>query len=124
MAAYAQAGVGAVSTALDFIRGQQQLGIQRQAVDDARRNADMQAYLTNRGMDLQQRLSEAGQVDAYGNRVMYDPNSNTWVTLTSPQGQALINRSEAIAREREIPNLTYGPGERSLALDRRLAAGE
>src|SRR5215472_2188680 len=123
-AAGIQAGAAVASTVADFIRGQQQLGIQQQAIDDARRNQAMQTYLTQRGMDQQYRLSTAGQTDAYGNRVVYDPTTNTWVTATSPQGQALINRSDAIQRQFDIANLTTGQDERSMALGRRLAAGE
>jgi len=123
-AAGIQAGAGILGAGLDFIRGQQQLGIQQRAIDQARRDADMQAYLTMRGMDLQQRMSTAGQRDVYGNRVLYDPNTNTWVTETSPQGQALINRSDLIQRQQDIRNLTTGQDERTLALQRRVAAGE
>src|SRR5262245_49455231 len=118
-----ETGTKIAGTIMDVIGKQQQLGLEQQRVAEARRQGDMQAYLAMRGMNLQEQLSKAGQTDVYGNKVIYDPNTNSWVTLTSPEGQALINRSEAIQREQEIPNLTTGPGFRSLDVARRLAAG-
>jgi hypothetical protein len=83
----------------------------------------MQNYLAARGMDLQQTMSQAGQKDVYGNQLMYDPNTNTWVSLTSPQGQALLNRSDAIQRQQDIRNIN-AETERSMGTERRVQAGE
>ena len=123
MAQWAMAGGQLINTGLDFLKSQQQMGIEQQKIAEARRNADMQAYLTQRGMNLQEQMAKAGQRDVYGNQVIFDPNTNQWVTLTSPQGQALINRSDAIQRMMDVRNIGQ-EGERDLAQQRRLAAGE
>jgi hypothetical protein len=130
MASGVTAGAQVASTALDFIRGQQELAMKGRAISDAEQNARVQGELTSEQLADQRtallrqwQLATAGQEDVYGNRVIFDPTSNTWVTATSPQGQALINRSDAIQRANDVRALTQGQTEQDIGYQRRLDQG-
>jgi hypothetical protein len=123
VAPFIMAGVQAAGQVMDFIGKQQQMGIERDKVAEAKRAQGVQEFLTQLSMDRQYNLSTAGQKDVYGNQVVYDRNTNSWVTLTSPEGQALINRGEAITRNADVRNLGQGEAERNEGRTRRLAEG-
>jgi len=99
-------------------------GRQDAAIGAANQNQQAQQALQAQMMRQQMKLATSGQTDARGNQLMYDPSSNTWVTMLSPQGQALLNRSDAVQRQFDVQNLGTGANERSAAMTRRLSEGE
>jgi hypothetical protein len=116
-----------IGSGLNFIQGQQQLGMQNRAISDAEQNQRVQGELNREQQDTQMQtllrqwqLATAGQQDVYGNKLIFDPTTNSWVTATSPKGQELINRSDAIQRTQDVRNLTQGQTEQNLAYGRRL----
>lgn len=117
-------GAALAGTAASVASQQIAAGKQDAAAGVAGKNAAAQTALQQQMMRQQLKLSTAGQTDARGNQLMYDPSTNTWVTMLSPQGQALLNRSDAVQRQFDVQNLGTGADERGAALTRRLSEGE
>lgn len=101
-----------------FSAGQQRAQ-QGQAINQARAQYEGELALRRMMLERQYQLATAGQTDAYGNKLIYDPNSG-WVSLPSAKGQELINRSDAINRMHDVETLGRGAMERSANFQRRL----
>jgi hypothetical protein len=99
-------------------RAQAQSGINAAGANAASANELQRAMA-----DRQYTLSTSGQTDERGNQLIYDPTSNTWKTLLSPEGKALLARSDAINRMHDVDTLGRGASERSANYQRRLAEG-
>jgi hypothetical protein len=122
-AAAITAGASVLGTGASLYSSGQQRAQQGQAIDQASANQQAQLELQREMLRQQYQLSTAGQTDARGNQVIYDPGTNTWKTLLSPEGQALLARSDAINRMQDVQTLGRGATEKSLAYQRRLAEG-
>lgn len=90
----------------------------------ALQEAQMNYLLQKQQMEQQYRLSTAGQTDARGNRTSYDPSSNSWKVDVTPTTQGLIGASDQAHRLALVRNLSSGQNEQSLAMSRRLKAGD
>lgn len=123
-AAIIGAGASLAGTGASVLSGMGKSADQAQAVGAAQQNSAAQTALQQQMLAQQYKLATSGQKDARGNQLMYDPSSNTWVTMLSPQGQALLNRSDAVQRQFDVQNLGTGANERSAALQRRISEGE
>lgn len=117
-------GAALAGTGASILSSSAQGARQDAAIGTANQNSAAQRALQEQMLRQQMKLSTAGQTDARGNQLMYDPSSNTWVSMLSPQGQALLNRSDAVQRQFDVQNLGTGANERSSAMNRRLSEGE
>lgn len=83
--------------------------------------ADRQFGLSQRELALaeeQAQLARAGQIDANGNRIIYDPATNTWKTELTPEQRRLLDASNL----EEQRTLTYdAPAARAEAMRQRSA---
>jgi hypothetical protein len=122
--AAATLGVGLATTAATMYSGAKQREAAQQGVDVASNAAAKQDELQRAIADRQYRLSTAGQTDERGNQLVYDPRTNEWKSILSPEGQALLNRSDAITRMHDVETLGRGASERSVGYQRRLQEGE
>ncbi|MCA2510501.1 MAG: hypothetical protein IM561_08975 [Microcystis sp. M60BS1] len=80
----------------------------------AKQQADVQNALTARQLDLadqEARMSRASQTDSMGNKLVYDPISNSWTTTLS-------------ARGKQIQDAETEEGLRTLLYDAPMARGE
>lgn len=114
------AGASLVGTGLDFISSQQRMGQQQQQIEIARAQQAQALALQQEMMRRQYELSTASQTDARGNKLIYSPEKG-WISLLSPEGQALLNRSDAIQRQFDVRNLGTGEEERNQGTVRRQA---
>lgn len=71
------------ATLLDFFMKQKAQNLAESNLQSQRANA-LREY----------ELATAGRTDAYGNKVAYDPASNTWRTILSPTQQALADAGQ------------------------------
>lgn len=119
----ATVGVGLAAAAASAYSASKQSEQAGAAAGVAGQNAAMQNYLTQKQMDRQDELGTATQVDADGNRLIYDPNTRSWIPLLSERGlqtQAAGRAAEDIERERYFGR---GQWEDQQAFQRRFAAG-
>ena len=122
--AAATLGAAALTTAGGLYSSSQNQAQAQRGVSAAQGAAAQQDALQRAIADRQYTLSTAGQTDERGNQLVYDPASNTWKSILSPEGQALLNRSDAITRMHDVETLGRGASERSLNYQRRLQEGE
>lgn len=116
-------GGTALATGAGLYSSSKQQGVQQQGIDAASANQANQLALQQAMMDRQYKLATSGQTDVRGDQLVYDPTSNTWKSILSPEGQALLSRSDAITRMQDVQTLGRGASEQSANYQRRLAEG-
>lgn len=79
------AGMQLGGMALDFIGKQQQQASQNRQIDIAQENNTAQQALQMQMLRQQREMQTAGQTDADGNQLIYDPDKG-WIPLLSPKG--------------------------------------
>jgi hypothetical protein len=93
----AAAGAGTIAS---ISAADKNAAAQGRAVDQARAGSAQQIALQNEILRQQREFQTATQVDADGNRIIYDPNTNSWIPLLSERGLQM-QASQRAAQETE-----------------------